>query len=134
MRTLAVDYPLLNIFWTTLWIFIFIAWLMALFSVLTDVFRSHDMGGFAKAIWILVIIVFPVLGVLIYLLARGGKMADHAVADARASDEAMRAYIQDTAGSGGSTADELAKLADLRDRGAISDSEYEQGKARVLGG
>lgn len=133
MRILAVDYPLLNIFWTTLWIFIFVAWLMALFSVFADIFRSRDMGGGAKALWILLVIVFPVLGVLVYLIARGEKMTDHAVADARADDEAMRAYIKETTGGGASTADQLAKLADLRDRGAITDNEYEQSKARVLG-
>jgi Short C-terminal domain/Phospholipase_D-nuclease N-terminal len=133
MRIVAVDYPLLNIFWTTLWFAILVGWIMALFTVIADVFRSRDMGGVAKGFWILFIIVLPLLGVLVYLIARGGKMADHAATDAVASDQAMRAYIQD-ATSSGSTADELAKLADLRDRGAITDAEYEQGKARVLGG
>jgi hypothetical protein len=133
MRILAVDYPLLNIFWTTLWFAILIGWIMALFTVLADVFRSRDMGGWAKGLWIIFIIVMPLLGVLIYLIARGGKMADRAVADAAASDQAMRSYIQEVSSSG-STADELAKLADLRDRGAITDAEYEQGKARVLAG
>jgi hypothetical protein len=133
MRILAVDYPLLNIFWTTLWFAILIGWIMALFTVLADVFRSRDMGGWAKGLWIFFIIVMPLLGVLIYLIARGGRMADRAAADAAASDQAMRSYIQDVTSSG-STADELAKLADLRDRGAITDAEYEQGKARVLAG
>ena len=133
MRILAVDYPLLNIFWTTLWFAILVGWIMALFTVIADVFRSRDMGGVAKGLWILFVIVLPLLGVLVYLIARGGKMADRAAADAVASDQAMRAYIQDATTSGG-TADELAKLADLRDRGAITEAEYEQGKARVLGG
>ena len=133
MRILAVDYPLLNIFWTTLWFAILVGWIMALFTVIADVFRSRDMGGLAKGLWILFIIVMPLLGVLVYLIARGGKMADRAASDAAASDQAMQAYIRD-ATSSGSAADELAKLADLRDRGAITDAEYEQGKARVLAG
>jgi hypothetical protein len=134
MRTLAYDYPLLSIFWSMLWFAVLVAWIMALFSVLTDVFRSHDMGGFAKTIWVLVILVMPILGVLIYLLARGDKMTEHAVAQAQAQEQMMRSYVQDAAASagGGNAADQLAKLADLRDRGAITEAEFEQGKAQIL--
>ena len=134
MRTLAYDYPLLSLFWTMLWFAVLVAWIMALFSVLTDVFRSHDMGGFAKTIWVLVILVMPILGVLIYLLARGDKMTEHAVAQAQAQEQMMRSYVQDAAASagGGNAADQLAKLADLRDRGAITEAEFEQGKAQIL--
>src|SRR5687768_4059716 len=118
MGTLAYDYPLLSIFWSMLWFAVLVGWIMALFSVLTDVFRSPDMGGFAKTIWVLIILVLPVLGVLIYLLARGDKMTQHAIAQAQAQEQMMRSYVQDAAGSaGGSAADQLAKLADLRDRG-----------------
>ena len=99
MRTLAYDYPLLSIFWSMLWFAVLVAWIMALFSVLTDVFRSHDMGGFAKTIWVLVILVMPILGVLIYLLARGDKMTEHAVAQAQAQEQMMRSYVQDAAAS-----------------------------------
>ena len=132
MRTLAYDYPLLSIFLSMLWFAVLVAWIMALFSVLTDVFRSHDMGGFAKTIWVLVILVMPILGVLIYLLARGDKMTEHAVAQAQAQEQMMRSYVQDAAASagGGNAADQLAKLADLRDRGAITEAEFEQ----VVGG
>ena len=134
MRTLAYDYPLLSIFWSMLWFAVLVAWIMALFSVLTDVFRSHDMGGFAKTIWVLVILVMPILGVLIYLLARGDKMTEHAVAQAQAQEQMMRSYVQDAAATagGGNAADQLAKLADLRDRGAITEAEFEQGKAQIL--
>ena len=66
MTTLAYDYPLLGLFWTMLWFFLFIVWIMAVFSVLIDIFRSHDMGGFAKALWVLFVIILPLLGVLIY--------------------------------------------------------------------
>jgi hypothetical protein len=130
---LAYDYPLLGLFWTMLWIFIFIAWLMALFSVIVDVFRSRDMGGFAKALWLLFLLLFPILGVIVYLIARGSKIGDHVEQDARAQDAALRAYINETTGGGGGPADQLASLASLRDQGVITAEEFEQGKAKILG-
>lgn len=134
MGTLAYDYPLLSIFWSMLWFAVLVGWIMALFSVLTDVFRSPDMGGFAKTLWVLVILVLPVLGVLIYLLARGNKMTEHAIAQAQAQEQMMRSYVQETAAgvSGGSAADQLAKLADLRDRGVITEEEFQKSKAQIL--
>ena len=132
MQTLAADYPLLDIFWTMLWFFLFIIWIMAVFSVLADIFRSHDMGGAAKALWVFVIIVLPILGVLIYLIARGDKMATHAVQDAQASDAAFRSYVKDAAGTGGGPADQVAQLAQLRDQGVITDEQFQQGKAKIL--
>ena len=99
MNTLASDYPLLSLFWTMLWFFLFVVWIFAVFSVLVDIFRSHDMGGWAKALWVLFVIILPLLGVLIYLIARGDKMTQNAVRDAETQDQAMRAYIQDAAGT-----------------------------------
>jgi hypothetical protein len=131
MNTLAVDYPLLSLFWTMLWFFLFVVWIMAVFSVLADIFRSHDMGGWAKAFWVLLVIVFPLLGVLIYLIARGDKMTQHAVRDAEAQDAAFRAYVQDAAG-GNSPADQVAQLAKLREQGVITEEQFEQGKAKIL--
>src|SRR3954454_19357485 len=131
MHTLAVDYPLLSLFWTMLWFFLFVVWIMAVFSVLADIFRSHDMGGWAKAIWVLFVIIAPLLGVLIYLIARGDKMTHHAVQDAQAQDEAMRAYIKDVA-STSSPADQVTQLAQLRDQGVITEEQFEQGKAKIL--
>jgi len=135
--TLAYDYPLLGVMWTMLVFFLFFAWIMCLFYVFADIFRSHDMGGFAKFLWIFFIIIAPFLGVLIYLLARGDKMAEHRMADMKAQDEAFKAYVQQAAGSGGAggggTADQIAQLASLRDSGAISDAEFEAGKAKILG-
>jgi len=131
MHTLAVDYPLLSLFWTMLWFFLFVVWIMAVFSVLADIFRSHDMSGWAKALWVLLVIIFPILGVLIYLIARGDKMTHHAVQDAKAQDEAMRAYIKDVA-STSSPADQLTQLAQLRDQGVITEEQFEQGKAKIL--
>jgi hypothetical protein len=132
--TLAYDYPLLGLMWTMLVFFLFFAWIMCLFYVFADIFRSHDMGGFAKFLWILFIIILPFLGVLIYLLARGDKMAEHRMADMQAQDAAFKQYVQQAAGSsGGGTADQLAQLAQLKDSGAISDAEFQAGKAKILG-
>jgi heme exporter protein D len=99
--------------------------------VFVDIFRSHDMGGFAKAIWVIFVIVLPLLGILIYLIARGSKMHEHAVQQAEAQQQAFDAAVRDAAGSGG-TADELAKLAQLHQDGTLSDAEYEAQKAKLL--
>jgi Phospholipase_D-nuclease N-terminal/Short C-terminal domain len=124
------SYPLLNAFLTMLWFFIWILWIFLVIRILFDIFRSRDLSGGMKALWTILIILVPFLGVLIYLIARGGKMQERDVRDAQAADEQFRAYVRDAAGSGPS--DELAKLADLRDRGVISEAEFQQGKAKVL--
>jgi ABC-type multidrug transport system fused ATPase/permease subunit len=130
MNTLAYDFPLLSIIFSIFWFFLLIAWIMCLFQVIVDIFRSHDMGGGAKALWLILVIIFPFLGVLIYLVARGRHMTEHAMADAQKQDAAMQAYIRDAAGS---PADEVAKLSQLRDQGVITDAEFQAGKNRVLG-
>lgn len=122
--------PLFDLFWSMLWFFLFIAWIWVLISVISDIFRSKDMGGFAKAFWVLFVIVIPWLGVLVYLIARGDSMADRAMAVAAEHDRAARAYIQDAAGA--SAADELKKLADLKGAGVISDAEFDAQKAKLL--
>ncbi len=128
------DYPLLNLFLTMLYFFLFIAWIWLLIVVLGDIFRSHDMGGWAKAIWCIFIVLIPWLGVLVYLIARGGSMAERNMAQAQRADEAMRAYVQQAAGSGGSAADELSKLSELHKSGVLSDSEFAAQKAKILAG
>ena len=125
------SYPLLNAFWTMLWFFLWILWFFLLFWIILDIFRSKDLGGWGKAGWLIFVIILPFLGVFVYLIARGSKMTQRDAEDAQAADQAMRAYVRDAAGSGG-PADELAKLADLRDRGVISDAEFQQSKAKVL--
>jgi len=125
-------YPLLDAFWTMLWLFLWIIWIFILFRVLIDVFRSDDMGGWAKALWVIFLIILPFLGVLVYLIVRGSSMQKRDVAQAKANDAAMRSYIQDAAGGGGSTAEELTKLADLRDKGVLSAEEFEAQKAKLL--
>lgn len=129
---IAYDYPLLGLFWTMLWFFLFVAWIMILFQTITDIFRSRDMSGIAKAIWMLFVIVLPYLGVFVYLLVRGGKMAERRMAEAQEAEAAFKAYVRDTAGASDPAA-QIAQLADLRDRGAITDAEFEAGKAKILG-
>jgi Short C-terminal domain/Phospholipase_D-nuclease N-terminal len=131
MPMLATDYPLLNLFWTVLYIFFFVIWIWVLISVLIDVFRSHDLSGWAKALWLVFIVFLPLLGVLVYVIARGDKMQEHAVHDARAQDAALKQYVQQAAGTT-STADELTKLADLRDRGVLTEEQFEAQKAKLL--
>jgi hypothetical protein len=129
---LAYDYPLMGLFWTMLWFFLWFAWLMLLFRVFADIFRSKDMGGWSKGLWSIFVILVPFLGVLVYVIARGHKMAERDMADAAQSEAAFRSYVQDAAGSGGGTADELAKLADLKAKGVITDEEFAQQKAKLL--
>ena len=125
--------PLLDVFWTMLWFFLWILWFFLLFRVLLDIFRSRDLGSWGKAGWVAFVIILPFLGVLVYLIARGRKMTDRDVADAQAQDKAFRAYVQEAAhGNGAGTADELARLADLRDHGVISEAEFQQGKQKIL--
>jgi hypothetical protein len=130
---LATEWGSGQVFWSMLWLFLFIIWIWLLIVVFTDIFRSHDLSGWAKALWVIFVIVLPYLGIFVYLIARGHKMAEHAAAQAQAADAATRAYIQQTVGSGtGNSADELAKLADLKAKGLISDEEFQQAKAKVL--
>ena len=130
---LAYDYPLLGVFWTMMIWFLWIAWIVVLFRVIVDIFRSHDLGGVAKAFWAIFVIVIPWLGVLAYLIARGHSMAERDVQQAQAHDAAFRSYVQEAAGSGGGTADEVAKLADLKAQGVLTDAEFAQQKAKLLG-
>jgi ABC-type transport system involved in cytochrome bd biosynthesis fused ATPase/permease subunit len=127
------SYPLLNVFWSMFVFFLWIIWIWVLISIFIDIFRSHDLSGVAKALWVLFVLFIPLVGVLVYLIARGGKMHEHAAQDARQQDQEFRQYVQQAAASSpASTADQLSKLADLRDRGVISAEEFEREKAKVL--
>jgi len=128
---LATTYPLLDFFWTLLEIFLLIVWIWLAISVFFDIFRSHDMGGVAKALWVLFIVIFPFLGILVYLIARGGKMHERADAAAARQQRAFNAYVQQTAGTS-SSAEELSKLADLREKGVLTPEEFEAQKAKIL--
>jgi ABC-type multidrug transport system fused ATPase/permease subunit len=129
---IAYTYPLLSIFWTMLEFFLFFLWIWLLIVIFGDIFRSHDLGGLAKALWVLFIIIVPYIGVLVYLIARGGSMHERAVAQAQRQQQAFDDYVRQTAG-GSSQVDELAKLADLKSKGVLSDAEFEAQKAKLLG-
>jgi hypothetical protein len=128
---LAYSYPLLGAFLTILWFSLFFIWIWLLVIVFIDIFRSHDMGGFAKALWVLFIIFLPWLGVLVYLIARGGKMHERAIQRAQQQQQAFTGYVQSVVPQE-SKADQLSKLADLKDRGVITDAEFQTQKSRVL--
>ena len=106
-------------------------WFFLLFRVLIDVFRSRDLGGWGKAGWVLLVIILPFLGVFIYLIVRGSSMHNRDIEQAKQADEAMRTYVQQTAGSSG-TSDEITKLAALRDQGVLTDAEFNAQKAKLL--
>jgi hypothetical protein len=118
---LASTYPILDIFWSMLQIFVFIIWIWLLIVVFGDIFRSHDMGGLAKALWVIFVVILPYLGILIYLIAQ----AQH-------QQKAFDSYVRQTAGNAGGTAEELSKLADLKSKGVITDAEFEAQKAKLL--
>jgi hypothetical protein len=124
----------LDLFWTMLWFFVFIAWLFLLFQLFADIFRSKDMGGWAKALWTLFIIILPILGSLVYLIVRGRSMHERAAEDYQEREKAFRTYVQEAAGpaGGAGVADELSKLAALRDSGALTADEFEAQKTKLL--
>jgi len=128
----SYSYPLLGAFWTIFMVFLWVIWFWILITVFIDLFRSHDLSGWAKALWFIFILFLPLIGVLVYLIARGGKMHEHAVRDAQVQEQQFRSYVQEAAGSA-SPADQLAKLADLRDRGVITAAEFDLEKAKILG-
>ncbi|HXN60329.1 MAG TPA: SHOCT domain-containing protein [Acidimicrobiales bacterium] len=129
---LAYTYPLLDLFGTMLGFFLLIIWFWLLIVVFSDIFRSHDMGGWSKALWVIFVIVLPFLGIFVYLIARGGKMQERAAAQAAQQQEAFDSYVKETAGAGTSSTEQLAQLADLKQRGIITDAEFESQKAKIL--
>jgi hypothetical protein len=130
---LAAEFGTGQVFWSMLWFFLFFIWIWLLIVIFGDIFRSPDLSGWGKALWSIFIIFLPYLGVFVYLIARGHKMHEHAMQAAQQQDAAMRQYVQSVAGEGGSPAEEIARLADLRDRGVIDEAEFQQAKARALG-
>ena len=126
------SYPLLNLFWSMFIFFLWIIWIWILITVFIDIFRSHDLSGGAKALWFLFVLFIPLIGVLVYLIARGGSMHERSVRQAQHQEQEFRSYLQQAAGSQASPADQLAKLADLRDRGVITAEEFDRQKAKIL--
>src|SRR6202034_1308594 len=123
MLAATYQYPILDFFLTMLYFFLFVIWIWLLIAVFVDIFRSHDIGGVAKALWVIFIIILPFLGVFVYLIARGGKMHERAAQQAAQQQKAFDSYVKQTAGaSADTTADQLAKLADLKSQGVITDA------------
>jgi Short C-terminal domain/Phospholipase_D-nuclease N-terminal len=130
---LGTNYPLLDLFLTTLYFFLFFIWIWLLIMVFFDIFRSHDMGGWAKALWVIFIVILPFLGVFVYLIARGGEMQQRRIHDAQQQQKAFDSYVRETAGTpGADVASQLAKLADLKKQGVLTDAEFEEQKAKIL--
>jgi hypothetical protein len=115
------------------WFMILFAWIGLLFRIFGDLFGDHELSGWGKALWTVFLIFLPWLGALVYLIARGRSMNERALAQAQRSEQAFSQYVRETAAASTSTADELAKLAELRDRGTISDEEFRHAKAKLLG-
>jgi ABC-type multidrug transport system fused ATPase/permease subunit len=133
MLAASYQYPILDFFLTMLYFFLFVIWIWLLITVFVDIFRSHDMGGWAKALWVIFIIILPFLGVFVYLIARGGKMHERAAQQAAQQQNAFDAYVKQAAGSSGDdTASQLSKLADLKNQGVLTDDEFAAQKAKIL--
>lgn len=121
-----------QVLWSIMWFFLFFVWIMLLLQVFSDIFRSDDLNGVSKFLWVLFTIVTPYLGVFLYLILRGGKMNARQVAAVQAQEASMREYIASAAGTSTSAATELARLAELRDKGVIDANEFATLKAKVL--
>jgi len=128
---LAAEFGTGQVFWSILWFFLFFVWIMMIFTIFGDIIRSDDMGGVAKAIWVIFIIFLPFLGIFAYLIIRGGKMGERQMKAAQAQESAVQDYIRTTAGSA-SPAEQLTQLADLHTAGKLSDSEYASAKSKII--
>jgi Short C-terminal domain/Phospholipase_D-nuclease N-terminal len=129
---LAYTYPLADLFGTMLGFFLLIIWFWLLIVVFSDIFRSHDLGGVAKTLWVIFVIVLPFLGIFVYLIARGGQMHERAAAQAAQQQKAFDAYVKETAGTGADSTEQLAKLAELKQQGVITEAEFDSQKAKIL--
>jgi predicted PurR-regulated permease PerM len=128
---LVASYPLLDVFWTILIIFAWIAWFMLLFRVLGDVFSRHDIGGWSKVLWIIFVIALPFLGVFVYLIAESQGMTERSMESAKANQQEFDDYVRTTASNGGPAA-EIQSAKQLLDSGAITQPEFDAMKAKAL--
>ena len=131
---MLAEFAVGQVLWSMFWFFMFFLWIMLLFYVFADIFRDHELGGWGKALWVIFVIVMPYLGVFVYLIARGSSMQKRSLAAHQQQQEQFQAYVKEAAGSAGSPADELARLADLKAKGVLDDAEFATAKAKVLGG
>lgn len=129
--TSVFEFTVWDSFLTILWFFLFVIWIWLLISVFGDIFRSDDLSGGGKALWLVFVILLPYLGVFVYLIARGKQMGEHRIRDVAQREEQMRSYVKDVASSS-STADEIERLARLQSTGAITEEEFRQAKAKLL--
>ncbi|MEW1905825.1 SHOCT domain-containing protein [Streptomyces sp. NPDC086147] len=132
---LAYDYPALGAFWTVMWVFLWVLWIVLLFRVIGDIFRDDTLGGGGKAGWLVFVVLVPFLGVFVYVLARGKGMSKREIRQTQAQQQAFDDYIRETAGTGtgpGSEADRLAKLSGMRAKGDITDTEFQRAKEKIL--
>ena len=129
---IAAEWGSGQVLWSMLWFFMFVIWIWMIIVLFTDIIRSEDLSGWGKALWVLFIIVLPFLGILSYLIVRGGGMAERSAKAAQDANAATQAYIRDAAGVS-TEADQLAKLADLHAAGKLDDAEYATAKAKVIG-
>lgn len=127
---IAADYPFLDVFWTIIIFFFWVIWIWIVIQVLIDVFRRHDIGGFAKALWVIFVVIVPWLGVLVYLIVEHDGMRQRGMKQAQAQRREFDDYVRDTAGGG--SAAEIAKAKELLDSGAITQEEFEALKAKAL--
>jgi Short C-terminal domain/Phospholipase_D-nuclease N-terminal len=128
---IAADYPFLNILWSMIIFFLWVAWIWILILILSDVFRRRDISGWVKALWVFFLIVLPFLGVLIYLIAESDGMAQRRAEDEQGQRAQMDDYVRSVAGSGGAAA-EIDKAKQLLDSGAINQAEFEALKAKAM--
>jgi hypothetical protein len=129
---IAADYPFLDVFWTMIIFFCWVAWIWVLIVIIGDLFRRHDTSGWIKALWVIFLIVLPFLGVLIYLIANGSGMSRRQLEQTQAAQQQFDSYVQSVAATSGGGATELAKAKELLDSGAINQGEYDTLKAKVL--
>jgi hypothetical protein len=129
MFLLAADYPFLNILWTMIVFFAWVAWIWIVITVLIDVFRRGDIGGWGKAAWVVFVILVPFLGVLVYLIAEHDGMRERSERQVKAQQQAFDSYVRETAGG---SATEIAKAKELLDAGAITQAEFDAIKAKAL--
>jgi putative oligomerization/nucleic acid binding protein/phospholipase D-like protein len=129
MIPMAADYPFLDVFWSMIIFFFWVIWIWIVVTVLIDIFRRSDIGGFAKAMWVIFVVILPWLGVLIYLIAQHDGMRERSIRQAQQQKEQFDQYVREAAGG---SADEISKAKQLLDSGAISQDEFERLKAKAL--
>jgi signal transduction histidine kinase len=131
---LAYDYPLLGAFWTTMWVFLWVLWFILLFRIIGDILRDDSLSGWAKTGWLVFAIVFPFLGVFVYVFARGRGMGVREQKHVRTQQEAIDQYVRETAAGAGGTNQvaELSKLSEIKARGDLSDEEFRRAKEKIL--